>query len=328
MITLSIIIPVYNAEAYLAKCIESIITQNGNEWELILVDDGSTDNSLSIARNYARDNRIRILTQGNCGPSSARNRGIAAAKGKYIAFIDADDWVNPNYISTILKHADDADILFWGLRKVHENGDISSYWPKEDYAKSPDEIEAILQSLIVNTEKVPYFGFTFTKLFKKEIIDRHGLAFNQDLRIKEDELFVWQYCRHIKSIKTISWSPYNYRILSQSLSHNRRTFANYSLLAQETILATNWIQTDGLKRIRHNIIFDYITGAVLEAICSKDKDMAKGTIKSRLLPYMKQNRKAMNLPLWGKVSICFPTTILTITFIYTHLNHYSKRWKK
>lgn len=324
---LSIIIPVYNAAPYLKSCIESIISQRGDEWELILVDDGSTDTSLSIAQSYSVDSRVKVLTQHNRGPSAARNKGLAAATGKYISFVDADDWVDSEYINILLNHAEDADIVFWGLKKVYEDSNCLAV-PVENYARTPQSVESALQALIVNPEKVPYFGFTVTKLFKKAIIDRYKLRFNTELRIKEDELFVWRYCGYVQSLRVLDCAPYNYRILQQSLSHNRKTYANYSLLAKETIDATDWIQSADLKRITKNMIFDYLTGSVLEAICLNNRQNANDIIEDYLAPYIYENRESLMLPIWGKIALVIPTHWLKNKFILNYLAHYSTRWKK
>lgn len=327
MRALSIIVPVYNASAYLACCIESIISQTRDDWELILVDDGSTDGSLSIAQSYAHDSRIKVLTQHNSGPSVARNKGLAEASGQYITFVDADDWIDPDYVKIILGNAGDADIVFWGLKKIYPDN-IRLASPADNYARDHQSVEILLQSLIVNPENVPYFGFTVTKLFKREIIEKYGLTFNPELRIKEDELFVWQYCSHINSLKALAFAPYNYRILQQSLSHNRKTFANYSLLANETEKATTWIRTDVLKGTARNMIFNYITGAVLESITGNNTPEAKNIVNRRLVPYLKSNKEVLTLPLWGRIASILPTDRLRSTFILNHLRQYSKRWKK
>lgn len=324
---LSVIIPIYNAASYLKSCIESIITQSGDDWELILVDDGSTDTSLSIAQSYLADSRVKVFTQQNSGPSVARNKGIDAATGEYISFVDADDWVDSDYIKILLSHAGGADIIFWGLKKVFE-GNTTMAIPAKNYADSPQSVEEALQLLIVNPEKVPYFGFTVTKLFKKAIIDKYNLRFNSDLRIKEDELFIWRYCCFVRSLRVLDCAPYNYRILQQSLSHSRKTYANYSLLAKETIDATDWIKTDVLKAVACKMIFDYLTGAVLEAICLNKQLDAMAMVEDYLAPYIYKYRKSLVLPIWGKIALGLPTNWLKNKFILNYLAHYSKQWKK
>lgn len=118
--TLSIIIPVYNKGNYLAKCLTSIIGQSYKNLEVILINDGSTDNSEEIAQRYQTiDQRIKVHTFPNSGVSAARNRGIAITQGEFILFIDADDWIEPDYLQRIMQHTEQekADIYIWGITK-------------------------------------------------------------------------------------------------------------------------------------------------------------------------------------------------------------------
>ena len=112
---ISIIIPIYNVEDYLNKCIDSIIYQTYSDWELILVDDGSFDSSPAICDSYATcDSRIKVIHKINEGVSKARNIGIEIAQGEYIVFCDADDYVDPNYLKQFLKNNKNADLVITG----------------------------------------------------------------------------------------------------------------------------------------------------------------------------------------------------------------------
>ena len=120
---ISVIIPAYNSEKYIGKSIESVQTQLFQNWELIVVDDGSKDNTFNVAESYAnRDNRIRVIHQENAGPGIARNTGIAAANGDYIVFIDSDDYVEKDYFQLLSEH--DEDVVFINVRDVDEEGRI------------------------------------------------------------------------------------------------------------------------------------------------------------------------------------------------------------
>ena len=113
-ILVSVIVPVYKAEKYIGACIESVIKQNFHKWELILVDDGSPDKSGEICEKYVKkDARIKVLHQSNSGVAHARNEGLKVAKGKYISFVDADDYVLSTYLSSMLEY--DADIVVSGF---------------------------------------------------------------------------------------------------------------------------------------------------------------------------------------------------------------------
>lgn len=114
---ISVIVPVYNAANYIAMCIQSVQNQTFNSWELILIDDGSQDNSLEICQKYAdEDDRISVIHQENAGPGIARNTGIAKALGNYVVFIDSDDYIEKDYFQLLSKH--DEDVVFINVRDV------------------------------------------------------------------------------------------------------------------------------------------------------------------------------------------------------------------
>ena len=121
--TISVIIPVYNAEHYVGRCIESVQAQTYNNWQMILVDDGSKDKSLEICQRYADlDKRIHVIHQENQGPGIARNTGIAAAKGEYVVFIDSDDYIEKEYFKLLAQH--DEDVVFINVQNVDEQGNV------------------------------------------------------------------------------------------------------------------------------------------------------------------------------------------------------------
>lgn len=129
--TISVIIPVYNAENYVGRCIESVQSQTYNDWQMILVDDGSKDKSLEICQKYAAlDKRIHVIHQENQGPGIARNTGIAAAKGEYIVFVDSDDYIEKDYFELLAKH--DEDVVFINVQNVDEQGNVM----KKDFMSS------------------------------------------------------------------------------------------------------------------------------------------------------------------------------------------------
>ena len=123
-VAISIIIPIYNTEMYLTRCIESVETQTFKEWELILIDDGSTDDSLQLCEKFAqKDNRIRVIHTENLGVSMARNLGINEANGKCITFIDADDWVDTAFLEILWNNLQPADDVI-GCRLRRSKGDF------------------------------------------------------------------------------------------------------------------------------------------------------------------------------------------------------------
>lgn len=120
---ISVIVPVYNASTYIGRCIESVQAQTYKKWELILVDDGSKDDSLNICSEYAsKDTRIHVIHQENAGPGIARNTGIDMANGEYIVFIDSDDYIEKEYFSLLSKHNE--DVVFINVQNVDETGRV------------------------------------------------------------------------------------------------------------------------------------------------------------------------------------------------------------
>ena len=165
---ISIIVPIYNAEKYLNQCVESIINQTYKELEIILIEDGSPDNCGSICESWAKkDARIRVFHVDNGGSARARNFGLLHAKGKYVGFVDADDWVTSDYIDVISKEIEGVDLLFFSNSRV-----IGEKIIKQSYGDAYAENRVETEELILNIkkQKYEYFGFTWNKCFSRNII--------------------------------------------------------------------------------------------------------------------------------------------------------------
>ena len=167
---ISVVVPVYNVEKYIDKCINSIINQTYKNLEIILVDDGSPDNCGNICDEYAKkDNRIIVIHKENGGVSSARNIGIKNAKGKWITFVDSDDWIENDYVEKLSKIGiqNKAEVVLCGYNRINNNdkqpinaiGEIKKY----------NSFEYLIKTLNPQTG----FGFCHMKLIKKEIIERN-----------------------------------------------------------------------------------------------------------------------------------------------------------
>ena len=228
--TFSIVVPVYNVEQYLEKGVNSILSQTFPDFELILVDDGSKDSSGEICDRLAlADKRIKVIHKSNAGVSAARNTGIEHAKGKYICFIDSDDWIENDYLQKVNDNINDFDILFFGSVWHYEDGTSRSLcFHQSEYKK--DVHEAIFH-LLENNIDINYFGFTWNKVFRKDIIERFHIHFMENLAISEDEVFTLAYCNHIQSLKIIESPLYHYLWKSQGLTHKKRKSNEWLLLA-------------------------------------------------------------------------------------------------
>ena len=221
MPVLSIIIPVYNAEQTLGVCLDSLLCQDIQDYEIILINDGSTDHSGTICEDYAQKHgNIVVVQQENNGASSARNKGLDVAKGDYICFVDADDKVASNYCSVLTTYArcsQHADILFFGMNVIGKNGDKEVIHLEETYCKDRATVEACIYTLRYGGER-DVFGWTCDKMFYADIIRRHHIRFPENIHFREDELFTFDFCRHVSTLRVINLPLYYYLLTDNGLT--------------------------------------------------------------------------------------------------------------
>lgn len=205
---ISVIVPVYNVEKYLHRCIDSILAQTFTDFELLLIDDGSKDNSGKICDEYAeKDKRIRVFHKENGGVSSARNVGLENAKGDWICFADSDDWMNENWVEIFSKHFE-ADIIiqsFYALNWLGNKSESFVQLPAFEGHSFED-----FRELYLLLYKKWNIGFVWCRAFKRSIIKRYSLHFDEDYVLREDELFVFQYMKFVKSFSLCDIGGYHY----------------------------------------------------------------------------------------------------------------------
>lgn len=201
----SVIVPVYNVEKYLPKCLESLINQTFKDIEIICVNDGSTDGSADILRSFAdKDNRIRIVNKENGGLFSARHDGMKYINGKYVIFVDSDDWVSENLIEKCLNAAadDNPDVVVFGAFSVREkNGKIVYKRGGYDYSKIPEKFNR------KNIFKYP--PTAWSKMYRYEFIKEHNIRF-QEIKNGEDQLFFIHAMLCANKIKVVRENLYFY----------------------------------------------------------------------------------------------------------------------
>lgn len=221
---ISIIVPVYNVEQYLRECLDSIVAQSFRDYEVILIDDGSTDSSGKISDDYAANNHyFKVFHQENSGVSVARNKGIELAKGEYIIFIDSDDSVEQSFLEIINNEIGEYDLMFYGDTYYFQNGNIQTHQPFSSESNDRVSIEKRLLAFKQSCDGYEYFGFTWNKVFRTNIIREHSIFFSEGLSLREDELFTAEYCKHIHSLKVISEPVYHYRVLNTGLSSKAKS---------------------------------------------------------------------------------------------------------
>lgn len=215
----SVIVPVYKVEKYLPECIESILAQTFKDFELILVDDGSPDNSGKICDDYAaRDSRIRVFHKKNGGVSSARNLGLDNALGEWIAFVDSDDTVGRKYLEHLFSEDIDGNVLVVsGLINVSEKGEITRC------VQFPAETQSPVAAF---REKMLYkYGYPVSKLYNNRLIRTHGIRFDPEISMAEDMLFMADYLLFSKFVVFRSdCRDYLYWFRDGSLSKQFSTF--------------------------------------------------------------------------------------------------------
>lgn len=208
-VAISIIVPVYQAAPHLECCIKSFCAQTFEDFELILVDDGSTDGSLQICRDWARrDSRLRVLHQENAGVSAARNTGIDAARGQWIAFVDSDDWVEPTYLQKLYENRNGVQLVLC---------DVAD---EEDRALAGEVIS--LQELRLHPSRyarLPYINYTFNKLFARDLLFPAGPRFDPRRKRGEDASFVCACLLRCHAIAVCPEKLYHYRINPDSATH-------------------------------------------------------------------------------------------------------------
>lgn len=224
---ISIIVPVYNAEKYIKHCIGSVVVQDYTNFELILIDDGSTDNSLNIINEFQYDNRVKIITISNAGVSNARNLGIFNSRGEYIMFIDSDDFIESNTLSSCIRSVllEDTDLLFFGWNKVKgitknkiidlEKNSLKIQINDIEWLKrrtiGPNNIQ-LQENILIDLYNTPW-----AKLYKASIIKDSGILFKpRNIVGMEDVLFNIELFQHLKSVSFLRSYLYNYRVDSEN----------------------------------------------------------------------------------------------------------------
>ncbi|WP_147329299.1 glycosyltransferase family 2 protein [Fusobacterium mortiferum] len=223
-VKISVMVPIYNTSKYLKKCLDSIINQSLKEIEIICVNDGSTDNSLEILKEYQqRDKRIIIINKKNGGLTSARNCALRIAKGEYCLNIDSDDWIEGNYFETIYNKADEKklDILISDI--VFEYSSLKKSEIKRDMNLLNDEI-IDGKTYIEKFFTINFLGYTWNKLIKRELYTKYDIEYNENIFMLEDVEVVGKLGYFAKRIGKVNEAFYHYRI-----GENNGSFNNLSL---------------------------------------------------------------------------------------------------
>lgn len=277
---LSVIIPVYNAAPYLSSCLDSLLACSGEDLEVIVVDDGSQDDSGRICDEYAeRDKRVTVFHQANKGVSAARNLGLEHAHGEWISFVDADDEVLPGYVEACLHREHPADVAYF----AHEGYELKE-WVCRDRA----DIETCLLELKRNNQGFEFYGYTWNKFFRASIIREHGLRFPIELNHREDEFFTTEYIHFATSVEVLPAPLYRYRMDNNGahLTHRRLSVNTLWQLAQtQGKQVSYWTASKELRRYEvYRALYTYC-----DALLQADLSIG-GRVVPEICRFAKQHR--------------------------------------
>lgn len=237
---ISVIVPIYNVAPYLAQCLDSVQRQTYSDMQVIMVNDGSTDDSPDIAQQYVQqDKRFTLINQANGGLSAARNTGLAHANGEYVTFIDSDDYIDDDYLATLICHAEGYDVVQNGFRRVNNQGNVlREVMPHPTYR----------------------LNSAWSRLYRRSFLTENNLAFEVG-QYYEDVLFSAKMWLSHPHIITIDYCGYNYRVNSSSITskrHDTRYVFSYlrRMHHEATTLHDRWILCYTSLRLRAHFILN------------------------------------------------------------------------
>lgn len=267
---ISVIVPIYNVEKQLKRCINSIINQTYKNIQILLIDDGSKDSSGKICDNFSKyDTRIIVLHQDNTGVSAARNKGIELAEGRYICFIDSDDYIEKNYIEELhqLMKDEKIDLGICDLNYKYTN--------KEDcwstVGKKTINLKNVSEEIFLElNEKYLLYG-PYNKIFKSSIIKKQKIRFIKEMSYGEDLIFNLSYLQYVKIIKTTNQTRYNYIAdIDNSLANKYRAdrFKTGKIIFEELykFFEINGMLSEKSKKYLYGRIFDDAYNNICECV--------------------------------------------------------------
>lgn len=261
---ISIIIPAYNPNKWIIKCLDSVLSQTYRNFECIIVDDGSEDGSEKIMDEYAaKDNRIKVIHKQNEGLSNTRNRGLKEAKGTWVAIIDSDDWMDTGYIEGYLMADAEAELVIQSIddySKDEPGCDITYHFTDKLWIGK--EIGDLY-----NHDRMMRYGTTWSRLYRRSIIEKYNLQFNPYFSSREDVLFAHQYLLHCNKVATTSYYGYHYIYHPKSLVRtNKLSYRNNKDVSEEIYKAclanTNFITNTQCKKVIETILVGSLISTV------------------------------------------------------------------
>ena len=262
--TVSIIIPIYNAELYLSQCLSSIKEQTYRDFEVLMVNDGSQDNSEDICRQFSeKDPRFILIQKENSGVSAARNMALKHAAGKYLQFLDSDDWLTPNATQSLLHAAESTgcDLCVGHFYRVAGNRMAQRGHIRRERILTRQEYAEEMMKAPANY----YYGVLWNKLYRRSIIGAANLCFDPQVKWGEDFLFNLQYLEHTRLISAIPTPVYYYRKREDSLVNTDISLRRTVAMKQDTFRAYKQLyQKLDLYEEQKGRIYSYFLSAAVD----------------------------------------------------------------
>ncbi len=313
-VKISVIVPVYNVEQYIEKCLRSLIAQTYEKWEAFVVIDGATDNSLEICKKIAdEDSRFCVLTKENGGPSSARNYALPYIAGDYVAFLDSDDYLEPDYLYNLTLNMikNNADISMCGY--VYENEDGTPIYSVDKKSRSYSR-EDIIKEMYIPLNK-SWGSFLWNKLYSAQIIKEHNLTFNEEFDFFEDMLFNYQYLKWVKTGYFTTEPYYHYlkreASLINSVDGNIKMKYLYYTRSLDYILE-NYKKTDKLYYEQARLMKCIHTATALRALSALDCQnhpryiMEKRFLRKNIISFLICADIPVKKRIGALLTLCFP----------------------
>lgn len=258
----SIIIPAYNAEAYLQRCLDSIFSQDFNGYEVIVIDDGSTDGTAALLEGYPQ---VKVIHQENQGMATARNRGLDAAQGDYILFIDSDDELMPHALSNLAPQINGEDIIGFGSSIYNEETQTITHYPLHTTHYTLHTGWDYFNCHRLEATPV-HFVCVWQRAYRRAFLEECGLRFVNGLRRAEDDLFTTMVMLHAKSVKTIANSLYIYHVRKGSITRTSNSKLDADSWLVQQILADTFIP---MQRIDKTAIYQVLASNYINHISAK-----------------------------------------------------------
>lgn len=337
---ISIIVPIYNVEKYLTQCIESILAQTFEDFELLLIDDGSTDSSLEVCLNYEKkDKRIKVFSKMNGGVSSTRNYGLSKSTGQYIAFVDPDDWIHPSmYERMIAKMVEEnVEVVMCGYQSFGDNVSerIMKITDANKLLTGQSVVSELLNDIIgpktLNSGDANTMGSVWRMIVKSDVIKKNNFKFEENIPLMEDVIFCTQLFTKVKSVYLMEECFYYYRILVNSAMRKYRK--DFNALVKEVynkieqIIINNGFFVICEQRLKHRYYYlmfwaisnecnsnspQTMLGSLksIKTVCADKKfiniinniDDRDYTLKKKIVFFLLKNKLALPIYLYFKLS--------------------------